>query len=84
MSVIWETNVFRNSQVSGEYITEWGKSGKQSGEFHYPSGIAVSDDSVFVADRDLNRIQKFSLMENLLQNGEKKESMKDNFSFQME
>ncbi len=45
---------------SGEYITEWGNSGKQSGEFHYPSGIAVSDDSVFVADRDLNRIQKFS------------------------
>ena len=46
---------------NGEFITEWGKSGKQSGEFHYPSGIAVSDDSVFVADRDLNRIQKFSL-----------------------
>ena len=46
---------------NGEYITEWGKSGKQSGEFHYPSGIAVSGDSVYVADRDLNRIQKFSL-----------------------
>ncbi len=46
---------------NGEYVTEWGKSGKQSGEFHYPSGIAVSDDFVFVADRDLNRIQKFSL-----------------------
>jgi len=46
---------------NGEYITEWGKSGKQSGEFHYPSGIAVSDGFVFVADRDLNRIQKFSL-----------------------
>ena len=46
---------------NGEYITEWGKSGKQSGEFHYPSGIAVSDGFVYVADRDLNRIQKFSL-----------------------
>ncbi|MCH8915551.1 MAG: 6-bladed beta-propeller [Thaumarchaeota archaeon] len=46
---------------NGEYITEWGKSGKQSGEFHYPSGIAVSDDFVYVADRELNRIQKFSL-----------------------
>ncbi|MDC4231006.1 MAG: 6-bladed beta-propeller [Nitrosopumilus sp.] len=45
----------------GQYITDWGKSGKQPGEFHYPSGIAVSDDSVFVADRELNRIQKFSL-----------------------
>jgi len=45
---------------NGEYITEWGNSGKQSGEFHYPSGIAVSDDFVYVADRDLNRIQKFT------------------------
>jgi len=32
---------------NGEYISAWGNSGKQSGEFHYPSGIAVSDDSVF-------------------------------------
>ena len=46
---------------NGEYITEWGNSGKQPGEFLYPSGIAISDDSVFVADRELNRIQKFSL-----------------------
>ncbi len=46
---------------NGEYISQWGNSGKQSGEFHYPSGIAVSGESVFVADRDLNRIQKFSL-----------------------
>ena len=46
---------------NGDYISEWGQSGKQAGEFHYPSGIAVSGDSVFVADRDLNRIQKFSL-----------------------
>jgi len=45
---------------TGEFITEWGKNGKQSGEFHYPSGIAVYDNLVFVADRDLNRIQKFS------------------------
>jgi len=45
---------------NGEYISEWGNSGKQSGEFHYPSGIAVSGESVFVADRELNRIQKFS------------------------
>ena len=46
---------------SGEYILDWGQSGKKPGEFHYPSGIAVSDDAVFVADRDLNRVQKFSL-----------------------
>jgi len=46
---------------NGEYITEWGKSGKQAGEFYYPSGIAVSGDFVYVVDRDLNRVQKFSL-----------------------
>jgi len=46
---------------NGEYITEWGNSGKQPGEFHYPSGIAVSDDFAYVVDRDLNRIQKFTL-----------------------
>jgi len=46
---------------SGEYVTDWGKSGKQAGEFYNPSGIAVGDDAVFVTDRDLNRIQKFSL-----------------------
>lgn len=44
----------------GQYIADWGKSGKQPGEFHYPSGIAVSDEFVYVADRDLNRIQKFT------------------------
>lgn len=45
---------------NGEFVAEWGKSGKQPGEFHHPSGIAISDGFVFVADRDLNRIQKFT------------------------
>ncbi len=45
---------------TGDYLLEWGKSGTLPGEFHYPSGIAVSNDTVFVADRELNRIQKFS------------------------
>ena len=46
---------------NGEYVVDWGQSGKQLGNFYNPSGIAVSSDSVFVVDRDLNRIQKFSL-----------------------
>ena len=46
---------------NGEYIVDWGQSGKQVGNFYNPSGIAVGIDSVFVVDRDLNRIQKFSL-----------------------
>ncbi len=48
-------------QSNGDYILDWGSSGKHPGGFYYPAGIAVSDDSVFVADRDLHRIQKFSL-----------------------
>ncbi|RNJ74669.1 MAG: 6-bladed beta-propeller [Nitrosopumilus sp. D6] len=44
----------------GQYITEWGSSGKGSGGFHYPAGVAAYNGSIFVADHDLNRIQKFS------------------------
>ncbi|QLH06252.1 6-bladed beta-propeller [Nitrosopumilus ureiphilus] len=45
----------------GQYITHWGQSGTLPGEFHYPSGIAVSSNFVFVADHDLHKIQKFYL-----------------------
>ena len=46
---------------TGEYVTQWGQSGKLPGEFHYPSGIAVDSNFVYVADHDLHKIQKFSL-----------------------
>jgi hypothetical protein len=45
----------------GQYITHWGQSGTLPGEFHYPSGIAVSSNFIFVADHDLHKIQKFYL-----------------------
>ncbi|MDH3313029.1 MAG: 6-bladed beta-propeller [Nitrosopumilus sp.] len=45
----------------GQYITHWGQSGTLPGEFHYPSGIAVSSNFVYVADHDLHKIQKFYL-----------------------
>jgi len=48
----------------GQYVLEWGGSGSNDGQFHYPSGIATNDEFVFVADRDLNRIQKFDLQGN--------------------
>ena len=50
---------------TGEYVTQWGQSGKLPGEFHYPSGIAVDSNFVYVADHDLHKIQKFSLEWNI-------------------
>ena len=46
---------------SGEFLLEFGESGKQSGQFHHPSGIAVDSDFVYVADQNLHKIQKFTL-----------------------
>ena len=46
---------------TGEYLTHWGQSGKLPGDFHYPSGIAVDSNFVYVADHDLHKIQKFFL-----------------------
>jgi len=46
---------------TGDFILSWGQSGTLPGEFHYPSGIAVNENFVFVADHDLHTVQKFSL-----------------------
>ncbi len=46
---------------NGEYISQWGGSGKLPGKFHYPSGIAINGDFAYVADHDLHKIQKFYL-----------------------
>ena len=46
---------------SGEFILNFGESGKSSGQFHHPSGIAVDSDFVYVADQNLHKIQKFTL-----------------------
>ena len=51
---------------NGDYLLEWGGSGRNQGEFHYPSGIASDEKFVYVADRDLNRIQKFDLLGNFV------------------
>ena len=44
---------------TGQFLIEWGTNGKQVGEFHYPSGIAVDEKYVYVSDRDLHKVQKF-------------------------
>ncbi|QDI89672.1 6-bladed beta-propeller [Candidatus Nitrosopumilus sp. SW] len=46
---------------SGEFILNFGESGKLSGQFHHPSGVAVDSDFVYVADQNLHKIQKFTL-----------------------
>ncbi|WP_428324590.1 6-bladed beta-propeller [Nitrosopumilus sp.] len=46
---------------SGEFILNFGESGKSSGQFHHPSGVAVDSDFVYVADQNLHKIQKFTL-----------------------
>lgn len=39
----------------------WGRSGSGDGEFQFPQGIAIGENrNVYVADRDNNRMQKFT------------------------
>ena len=65
-----ENNVYvtdlGNSRVqkfdsTGNFLTEWGTRGTNSGEFGHPTGIAVSDEFVFVVDNKNHDIQKFTL-----------------------
>jgi len=57
---------YRNSRVikfskEGKYLFEWGKKGNRPGEFNIPHGIDLdSQGNVYVADRENNRIQKFT------------------------
>ena len=48
--------------AAGEFLFSWGAPGKTApGEFHVPHGVWVhTDERVFVADRENNRIQIFS------------------------
>jgi tripartite motif-containing protein 71 len=43
------------------FVTKWGKTGRENGEFLSPRGVAIApDSSIFVADTGNHRIQKFS------------------------
>ena len=53
--------------AAGKRVRQWGKHGKGPGEFDTPHGIAFDGrNTLFVADRGNNRIQRFDLEGNLL------------------
>ena len=63
-----ENNVYvtdlGNSRVqkfdsNGNFLDEWGSRGSNSGEFGHPTGIAVSNEFVFVVDNKNHNVQKF-------------------------
>jgi len=47
--------------AAGRFKAEWGRKGREAGEFSNPVDVAVAPDgSVFVSDYDLDRVQKFT------------------------
>ena len=54
------SNVHRFT-ANGEFIQSWGEPGTGPGQFNLPHGIWVDNDKVYVADRQNNRIQIFTL-----------------------
>jgi DNA-binding beta-propeller fold protein YncE len=59
--------VFELSPLRGALLASWGGHGRGPGRFEEPSGIAVdSAGAVFVSDRRLDRVQKFSSRGRLL------------------
>lgn len=53
--------------AGGELIASWGEPGSGPGQFNLPHGIWVADNRVFVADRENDRVQVFSLSGMLLE-----------------
>jgi PKD repeat protein len=46
---------------SYEFVTKWGSSGSGDGQFNSPEGIDNYDTTLYVTDRNNNRVQKFTL-----------------------
>ena len=60
MLLIHDNNRIQKFDSNGAFITKWGSSGSEDGQFNYPVGVAVdSSGNVYVADYVNNRIQKF-------------------------
>jgi DNA-binding beta-propeller fold protein YncE len=52
--------------AAGELIESWGEPGRGPGQFNLPHGVWVADNRVFVADRENDRVQVFTLTGELL------------------
>jgi hypothetical protein len=69
---IFITDGYGNARVleytpDGKRVKQWGKSGTGPGEFHLPHAIQIDEKgTVYVADRENGRIEKFDLEGNFL------------------
>jgi sugar lactone lactonase YvrE len=57
----WTAFVPSAKEPSYEFVETWGERGSGPGQFNDPTGIAVANDEVFVADARNGRIQVFGL-----------------------
>lgn len=57
----WIAFVPSSKESPYEFVAGWGESGDRPGQFHDPTGIAVVNDEVFVADSRNGRIQVFDM-----------------------
>jgi DNA-binding beta-propeller fold protein YncE len=47
--------------AQGQRVRQWGTPGTGPGQFHLPHGIAIDNGTIYVADRENGRIQRFNL-----------------------
>jgi PKD repeat protein len=49
------------AQEGYEFVAQWGSAGSGDGQFNNPEGIDNYDTTIYVADQNNNRVQKFTL-----------------------
>ena len=52
-------------RLDGTLVKFWGKEGKGPGDFKLPEGVSASGDSVYVVDKELDRLYEFDTEGNL-------------------